>query len=227
MRLKVCLFFTLCNTHSLLLSMFLLGEAPGQGFLDIIRIIGRSIKDDDNPINKLKSIFLQTTCSKRDKGKPEVARAILGDALVHSTFNYKTVSLDIGNKEIIPLNEVENESQRATYRNLLEFFGDRAAEFQPYSDRIFSFVDFCRHFDVIKGKIKERYNKDKVIIMTTPRIRYNPKDQNTYKDYCYYQMIKYSPWTSSTLKNITKDNSIKMWNEFLENVSEEILCTVR
>lgn len=58
------------------------------------------MKEQDNPISKLKSIFMQTACSKRDKGRPEVARSIMGEHLYRSTFTYKTYSLEYGNREV-------------------------------------------------------------------------------------------------------------------------------
>jgi hypothetical protein len=177
----------------------------------------------------LKAIFLQSTCSKRDKGRPEVARGILGDHLVHSTFKYKSVSLDIGNKEIIPFDQAIDENQRSTYKNLMEYFGERAniPLVQPYLNKVSSFIEFCRHFDVVKGQLRLRHNGNKLIIITNPRVRYNTSDINTHQHYCYYQLIKYSSWTTSSIKNISKDNAIELWKDFLNNAPESILNSIR
>jgi len=207
----------------------IVGEIPGQGFHEIVRAIGRSIKDGDNPVSKLKAIFLQSTCSKRDKGRPEVARGILGDHLFHSTFKYKSVSLDIGNKEIIPFDQAIDENQRSTYKNLMEYFGERAniPLVQPYLNKVSSFIEFCRHFDVVKGQLRLRHNGNKLIIITNPRVRYNTSDINTHQHYCYYQLIKYSSWTTSSIKNISKENAIELWKDFLNNAPESILNSIR
>ncbi len=115
----------------------------------------------------MKAIFLQSTCSKRDKGRPEVARGILGDHLVHSTFKYKSVSLEIGNKEIIRFDQASDENHRSTYKNLMEHFGERAniPSVQPYLNKCASFIDFCKYYDVVKGQLRVRHNGNKSIII--------------------------------------------------------------
>lgn len=44
------------------------GEVAGQSIKDILKIVSQSITDESQPISKLKSIFLRTTCTKRDRG---------------------------------------------------------------------------------------------------------------------------------------------------------------
>ncbi len=177
----------------------------------------------------MKSIFLQTTCSKRDKGKPEVARAILGDHLVHSTFTYKTVSLDMGKKEIIPFDLSQDESQRATYKNLLEYYGERfnIRHLHDHLHDISSFIGFARKFEVVHGQLRRRSQSHNLIIITTPRVKYDTKDKNTHQDYCFYQLLKYSAWTSESLKTISKENAIVLWKEFLKNASGDTLDSIR
>ena len=35
---------------------------------------------------------------------------------------------------------------------------------------------------------------DKTVIITLPKLRFNPNDAAKYQNYCYYQAIKYMPW---------------------------------
>lgn len=84
----------------------------------MVKSVGRSINEHDNPISKLKSVFMQTACSKRDKGRPEVARSIMGEHLYRSTFKYKTYSLDYGNREVVCGKSIPDENQGSATRKI-------------------------------------------------------------------------------------------------------------
>ena len=64
--------------------------------------------------------------------------------------------------------------------------------------------------------------------MTTfPKKRYNKIDKEKYKNYCYYSIIKYQPWSKDdyeTIKN--KETAILRWEQFLENATPEIINTI-
>ncbi len=141
-----------------------------------------------------------------------MARAILGDQfdLVHSTFTYKTVSLDIGRKEILPMDQARGDGQRATFKSLMEYYGDRGniSDLQVHLHGIFSFIEFARKFEVVNGFLRKRSQRNNLIIITVPRVKYNIKDRNTHQDYCFYQLLKYSPWTTETLRTITKESAV-------------------
>ncbi len=184
---------------------------PGQGFKDIIKIIGRSINENSNPISKLKSIFLQSTCSRRDKGQPEVARALLGEPLYHSTFNYKTICLDFGTKELRPIDN-DDGGTCATYKSLMEYFADRHTIpcLQNLGDRVpSSFIEFCKYFDASKGKLHARKNPELLVLITIPYVKYNKENIANHRNYCYYQFLKYADWTRETLPLITRESSIE------------------
>lgn len=192
-------------------------------------MVGRSIKDQDNPISKLKSIFLQTACSKRDKGRPEVARSLLGEHLYSSTFTYKTYSLDYGNREV-NLSNNNSSNQPATKKNLLDFFAHRF--YNPALNTndlnsVTSFIDFAKYFECPNGVLKRRKNPDNLIIITLPRVKHNENNCTIFANYCYYQLIKYSPWTAESFSSITKENSVELWKEFLISASDSLIETIR
>ena len=67
-----------------------------------------------------------------------------------------------------------------------------------------------------------------MIVVTYPAVKYNPKIHETYKHYCYYQMIKYSNWTINDLTELrNKDTDIIRFEEFIKNTTPEIRETIR
>ncbi len=76
-------------------------------------------------MSKLKSIFLRTTCAKRDRGLGEVTRSLLGNPLYHSTFRYENLSLEMNYRPLVELNEEADESTPAVKKTLIDFYGER------------------------------------------------------------------------------------------------------
>ena len=65
-------------------------------------------------------------------------------------------------------------------------------------------------------------------MVTYPKVRYNPKILDTYTDYCYYQLIKYSNWSINDLEIIKqKSTAIKRFEEFYLNAPDEIRNSIK
>ena len=154
----------------------------------------------------------------------------MGEPLYSSTFMYKTYSLDFGNREIHNLHNSNAEDLSATKWNMLDFFGNRYTN--PKLDdndlaTLTSFIEFVKYFDCPNGVLKRRSNSENLIIMTIPRVKYNVDNRTMHTNYCYYQLIKYSPWTVDTFGTIAKSNSIEKWNEFLNTASDSVIEKIR
>ncbi len=171
------------------------GEVAGQSIQDILKIVSQSITEDDNPVSKLRSIFLRTTCSKRDRGIGEVSRLLLGNPLYHSSFNYLNASLDMNCRELedINLNIQDNNTEQSnnqntnsntnenngqkqlTKKSLLDLYAFRKNNEKINEDmiqsNIKSYLDFFKNYYISKNKIKKRNQKEmnKLVIIITAR----------------------------------------------------------
>ena len=98
---------------------------------------------------------------------------------------------------------------KATNKSLLDFYVQR--ENNPklihMLDEIKSFNSFVIKFKVFKNQLEFRPESENTIVVTYPKVRYNPKIIETYKQYCFYQMIKYSNWTINDLETIKNNYS--------------------
>ncbi len=75
------------------------------------------------------------------------------------------------------------------------------------------------------GVLTLRKNPDSLIVVTYPPARFNPKVLHLYQTYCYYQLIKFSPWNINDISELNnKDTAIQRYNDFYEseNTSPEI-----
>lgn len=203
-----------------------LGEVVGNTLTEIIKTVALTITAESNPVSKLKSIFLRTTCAKRDRGLGEVTRSLLGNPLYHSTFKYENLSLDINYRPLAEMNDKDDESAPAVKKTLLDFYGER--NLNPHllqileEKKIISLIVFAKHFHIIKQNLVPRKNSDNIIIITTPPVTYNNQDIKKHAKYCYYQYIKYGPWDAISIKDLNLNNSIDTWNSFITTASAEI-----
>jgi hypothetical protein len=61
-----------------------------------------------------------------------------------------------------------------------------------------------------------------------PRIRFNPDNIEKYKEYCFHQIIRFSPWDDENydeIKNV--DSAIERWSHFLKTATPELLATIK
>ena len=197
----------------------------------------------------MKSLFLRTTCSQRDRGLGEITRLLLGNPLYHSSFNYLNASLDIHSRELEDLsdvnfnenndqtdeqnNQTETENQankennkQITKKSMLDLFAYRKKNQILINDldNNKSFIQFFKNYSVYKNKLNKRNQeeKDKLVVITSPHVNYSTHDIKKKQKYCYYQYIKYADWDSETIKELTLENSIDKWHDFIINATYEI-----
>jgi hypothetical protein len=198
--------------------------------------VSLSFEDDSNPTNKLKSIFLRSTCSKRDRGIGEVSRMLLGNPLYHSTFNYVYASLDItsgtleDNLSLENINE-NNQNKPITKKSLLEIFSNRKTNNILKNDlnNIKSYLDFVKKYYVYDNQLKLRTDEEinKIVVITTPKIYYSSVDLLKYQKYSYFQYIKYAEWDAESIKQLNMDNAIEKWNQYLDTAPPEIINSIK
>ncbi len=153
---------------------------------------------------------------------------ILSEPLYHSTFTYVSQSLDLYQREV----DLQNydDTAPATKQNLLDIFGKRdLVEFlKSYCNGIINFLDFVTRFCIVKGNIRLRPNPSKVVVITTPSVRYNPSNREIHQKYCFYQLIKYGNWKFENLLELNNmENSVERWESFLLHASPAIMNTIK
>ena len=144
--------------------------------------------------------------------------------MYHSTFTYVSQSLDLYQREVDLQNT--DDTAPATKQNLLDIFGKRdLVEFlKPYCKGIINFFDFVTRFCIVKGNLRLRPYPSKVVVNTTPRVRYNPTNKEIHQKYCYYQIIKYGNWKFGNLPELNNmENSVERWEGFLLHASPAIM----
>lgn len=167
----------------------------------------------------------------------------MSEQLYSSSFEYVTQSLDLNQSKEIK-NLIKNGPQtEATNNTLMDFYANRAEYFefikkiresedskknrqclQKKDNLETSFNQFVIQYKCVKGELRIRTNNDKIIIVTYPKVRFNPKITETYKEYCFFQLIKYSNWTIKEISIINdKETAIRRFEEFLKNTTPEII----
>ncbi len=67
-----------------------------------------------------------------------------------------------------------------------------------------------------------------VIVVTYPKVRFNPNITSAYQDYCYYQLIKYSSWSINDLEIMKdKETAIERYKDFYESTTAEIRLSLQ
>ncbi|RNA33424.1 ATP-dependent DNA helicase PIF1, partial [Brachionus plicatilis] len=65
------------------------------------------------------------------------------------------------------------------------------------------------------------------VVITYPKLRYNPNDVIRFKQYCHHQLIKYSDWDNTNIDSIKNiDTAIERWNEFIKTAPQEVLNSI-
>jgi hypothetical protein len=206
------------------------GEKSVSSIIDLYKSVIEHTTEEENPITKLRSCMLKTVAGKRDLGQCEVSRLLMSEPLYHSSFEYVTQSLELNQTNEVNNITTENDESPATYKNLMNFFANRNQNdfLIPILHEISSFNQFVNKFKVTKGKLTLRMNPEKIIIVTYPKVHYNPALLEQYKEYCYYQLIKYSNWTINDLPIISdKQTAINRFDNFYQNASNEIKESIK
>jgi hypothetical protein len=160
----------------------------------------------------------------------KVSRLLLSEPHYHSSFEYITQSLELNQtREVVNL-ENPNQQIEATSQTLMDFYSTRNSNpvLAPIINTIQSFNSFVQKYKVTKGKLIVRPNSEKIIVVTHPKVTYSPKIIETYQHYCYYQLIKFSPWSIDNLEQLKdKTTAIERFENFLTTTSPEILENIR
>jgi len=148
----------------------------------------------------------------------------MSEPLFSSSFAYVKQSLELTiSKEVNNLHS--KGSNQATNLTLMEYYATRMNNkaLQPVLNTITSFIEFVNTYKVFKGQLTLRNDKQQIIIVTYPSVRYNKKFIEQYTDYCYYQMIKFSNWTIDDIKTIQdKTTAINRFEQFFLTASDKI-----
>jgi hypothetical protein len=205
------------------------GEKAGDSLSKLFYDIIGSSSEEDNPTTKLRSLMLKSIAGKRDIGQCEVSRLLFSDNMYHSSFSYISQTTDLDSREV-NIQQISDENAPATKKSMIDYFAHRKsdASLQPYLNEIVNLVEFARLFQIKNNSIIQRPDAYKTVVVTYPRVRYNPNNIEKLKEYCYRQMIKYSSWDISNIDVIRdKNTAIQRWNTFLKTASPEILATIK
>ncbi|RNA16317.1 ATP-dependent DNA helicase PIF1 [Brachionus plicatilis] len=187
---------------------------------------GEKAEIEDNPSTKMRSLMVKSIAGKRDIGQCEVSRLLLSEPLYNSLFNYVTISTEIDSREL-NLNVNDDNDSPATKNSLIDYYANRKQIdlIKNQLVKIDNLVSFVKYFKLDnKNKLSIRTEHEKTVVITLPKIRYNPDNTEMYKIYCYHHTIKYSDWDISNINEIrNKNTAIERWNNFLRNASSEIL----
>ena len=144
----------------------------------------------------------------------------MSQPLYSSTFTYATQALDLFETK----NEIyTNNKTQAISKSLMEIYARRSDQKDLELEKETSFVEFIQKYKISKGQLKLRDQDKQVIVVTYPTLRYNPNIESIYKEYCYYQMIKYSSWHIKDLPLLKdKNTAIQRFESFLTTCSSSI-----
>jgi hypothetical protein len=187
-------------------------EKTGKPLQQIYHDIFSTCNDDDNPNTKVRSLMIHLIAGNRDLGQCEVSRLLFSDPLYHSTFTYVMQSSDLYNKGI-NINEINNDSASATKVSMIDLFRYRKKNplLIPHLLKITNLIEFFRLFKLVKKEPRLRdsveFSSESVVVTMYPRIRFNPDNIEKYKEYCFHQIIRFSPWDDENYDEIKNVDS--------------------
>ncbi|RNA24393.1 ATP-dependent DNA helicase PIF1 [Brachionus plicatilis] len=190
-------------------------EKSSQTFIETFKSVMNHSKEEDNPKSKLRSLMLKFSCGQRDIGQSEVCRLLMSGQLYQSSFYYVNQSLELNSKQI-EIDTKKGDDQICFKKTLLDYFLIRKSLNQKM-DNVYNLIDFCQAFQFVNKQFKLRKNSEKIVVITHPKIRYNPLDLANHRSFCYYQLIKYSSWDQSNIHEIlNKETSIQRFDTFIK-----------
>jgi hypothetical protein len=202
-------------------------EKAGSSLLDLYKTVINNAKEDDNPVTKLRSLMLQSVSGKRDIGQCEVCRLLSSEPLYSSTFEYVKYSLELNQSRVLKqLNKPDLPDANVTIKSLLDHFAERSSN--NLIANVNNFHEFLKKYKIAKGELVLRRNSDKIIVVTYPKVHYNPNIKEKYTEYCFYQMIKFSPWTKNDMVDLqNKETAIVRWEAFFNTASDELKNSIK
>lgn len=198
------------------------GEKVSKSLTSLFKSVVSHAQEDDNPASKLRSLMLKSVAGNRDIGQSEVCRLLMSEPLYHSSFKYVNQSLDINSKQI---NNSANENETAFKKTMIEFYENRYNENISTEDlaKIYNLVDFVKMFTIEKDRLRKNSDPNKIVVITKPNVKCVPQDPIIFKEYCYFQLVKYSNWNKDNKNELlNKENAILNWNSFVATAPQNV-----
>ncbi len=202
-------------------------ERSGNTLQQVIKTIINKADVTDNAGSAFRSSIIRSI-SHHDIGKGEASRILFSGQHCESTFKFVNVSLDLTVNEVCRNPSTGELETRAT---LLTYFAKRHVYIEQNTYPTWNlaqpnFIEFCRHFTVVKGNLRTNPNPDKTIVLTFPVHRNSPTSA-TYHLFCRYSLIKFFTWTESSISMLLDDNlEIRQWQEFRLTAAQELVVYV-
>jgi hypothetical protein len=198
-------------------------ERSGNTLQQVIKTIINKADVTDNAGSAFRSSIIRSI-GHRDIGKGEASRILFSGHHCESSFNYVNVSLDLTVNEVFR-NPTTGELE--TRPTLLTYFAKRHVYIEQNTYPNWNldqpnFIEFCRHFTVVKGNLRNNPKPDKTIVLTFPVHRNSPTSA-TYHLFCRYSLIKFFPWTESSIPMLLDDNLVvRQWQDFRLTAAQEL-----
>jgi hypothetical protein len=198
-------------------------EKCGSSLQSIIKSIVTKAEETDSIVSAIRSAVIKTV-GHRDIGQGEASRILFSGNHCESTFKFVHVSLDLGVTQVTKDEQTGNFIEKFS---LLQAFEQRhllmqEKEFEGWDLDQPNFLEFARHFCIVKGQLERYPSPEKIIVITFPAVRYDPNSPK-YVDFCRFAMVKYYPWTNAH-RNLIFDDSkvVGAWEEFESTCPEHL-----
>ena len=157
---------------------------------ETFKMITETMSTDD-PARKAVSKLLMKTVGERDYSAQETCHLIMGEKLVTSTREFKTLFLE--NKREV--NPAAKPGRTATLPTVIEEYMRRPVDVEDVC-----LLDYVSDYYInAKGKTVRRHKS--LVVRAVPRILCNKSNKEQYQKYCYYQLMKFKPFR--TLDDLT------------------------
>ncbi len=171
-------------------------------------IFAESISPSNTTGTALRKCMMKSV-GERDFSAQETAHLLLSLPLYQCTYSFVTLSLDGGH--LITTDSTCDSGNSVVNPSMLDMYSHRSDD--KYSDIInLNLLGFAASYSVYNSELKRRSHA--VIVKTFPSYSADPKGQK-YPLYCKYQLIKLKPWQGSQEHQLTNDNYIAHYHDFL------------
>ncbi len=199
-------------------------ERSGNCLQSIIRTIIQKANDNDNTASAIRSAIIKSI-GNRDIGQGETSRFLLSGHHCETTLKFVTASLELDVHRLIR-NKDGSVSQEVS---LLKMFGDRH---RLIEEKVYpadwdldqpNFIEFCKNFRVLNGVLKKQTDIHRLVVVTFPNVRKCSAEKPEYVTYCRSSVVKYYPWTTTSIENILDDEKVvHIWKRFESSCPQNI-----
>ncbi len=202
------------------------GEKKGQMLSQLFKDVIKHTTEDDDPKTKIRSLMIKHIAGDRDIGQCEVSRLLMSQPLFHSSFDYVTLNTNINTREINTEPELPADNS-AFKKSLIDYYANRKklGICQPYLSKIRNLIDFAKLFNTNgRNELIIRPAQKQTVIVTYPKIRWDPDNNENNKNYCLHNLIKYSDWDIDNIEEIQDlDTALQRWQTFLSIAPPDII----